>query len=296
MYAIAGFGGHESNGSGLNDMPQTERLKRQARPRAIAGRPIPAAPATKREGISFSRNMHSSLAHQIGRDIVGGVYPPGSLLPNEVDMCTRFSVSRTTLREAYSVLNAKSLIIARPKVGTRVRPKGDWNMLDPDVLAWHFQTVPTRDYIADLYTLRQMVEPAAAALAANARARKTLDRIAAAYADMERFKDGGGDLINADLQFHLAILEASGNYFIGALGSLIHAALLGTFELTWEGAARMRDGRLHQHYVVYEAIRDGDPEAAHERMSTLLRDSIRDVRESLRKRDKPRRRTRPAAR
>jgi DNA-binding FadR family transcriptional regulator len=247
----------------------------------------------------FSRNMHSSLAHQIGRDIVGGLHPPGSLLPNEVDMCTRFAVSRTTLREAYSVLNAKALITARPKVGTRVRPKGDWNMLDPDVLAWHLQTVPTRDFIADLYTLRQIVEPAAAALAATARARRTVDRIAAAYADMERFKDGAGDLINADLQFHLAILEATGNHFIGALGGLIHAALLGTFELSWQGAARMRDDRLHQHRAVYEAIRDGNAEEARERMSTLLHDSIRDVRESLRQRDAParaRRSGRPATR
>jgi DNA-binding FadR family transcriptional regulator len=265
-------------------MAQTERLKRQARPRAVTGRAIPPAVPAKREGISFSRNMHSSLAHQIGRDIVGGLYPPGSLLPNEVEMCSRFSVSRTTLREAYSVLNAKSLIVARPKVGTRVRPKGDWNMLDPDVLSWHFQTVPTQDYIDDLYVLRQIVEPAAAALAATARAPETLERIAAAFADMERFKDGGGDLIAADLQFHLAILEATGNHFIGALGSLIHAALLGTFEISWEGAARMRDGRLQQHWVIFEAIRNGDPEQARERMSILLRDSIRDVRESLRKR------------
>jgi DNA-binding FadR family transcriptional regulator len=135
----------------------------------------------------------------------------------------------TTLREAYSVLNAKALIVARPKVGTRVRPKADWNMLDPDVLAWHLQTVPTKDFIDDLYTLRQMIEPAAAALAATAKEGATINRIAAAYADMERFKDGGGDLIAADLQFHLAILEATGNYFIGALGGLIHAALLGAF-------------------------------------------------------------------
>src|SRR3972149_5816084 len=87
------------------------------------------------EAVSFDRNMHSYLANRLGREIVGGLYPPGSLLPNEVEMCARFSVSRTTLREAYSMLSAKSLIVARPKVGTRVRPKTDWNMLDPEVLA-----------------------------------------------------------------------------------------------------------------------------------------------------------------
>ena len=87
--------------------------------------------------------------------------------------------------------------------------------------------------------LRQVVEPAAAALAASGRKGVAIERIGAAYADMERFKDGAGDLIAADLRFHLAILEATGNRFIGALGSLVHAALLCTFKLSWAGAARI---------------------------------------------------------
>jgi GntR family galactonate operon transcriptional repressor len=256
-------------------------------PQATAGsRPRPRAAANGSGGgeFPFERNLHAYLANQLGREIVGGVYPPGSLLPHEFEMCTRFAVSRTALREAYSVLTAKALIVARPKVGTRVRPKADWNMLDPDVLAWHLQTVPTENFVADLYVLREMVEPAAAALAATGRAPATIDRIAAAYADMERFKDGTGDLIAADLQFHLAILEATGNHFIGALGSLIHAALVGTFKLSWEGAARMQDDRLHQHRAIFEAIRDGKPESARTRMTELLRESMNDVRKFLRRR------------
>ena len=239
------------------------------------------------DGGSFERNIHSYLANKLGQEIVGGIYPPGSLLPNEVEMRTRFSVSRTTLREAYSVLTAKALIVARPKVGTRVRPKADWNMLDPEVLAWHLQTDPTEEFVTDLFVLRQMVEPQAAAFAASGRERVTIDRIAAAYADMQRFKDGDGDLVAADLQFHLAILEASGNLFIGALGSLIHAALVSTFKLSWEGAARIKDDRLHQHLAVFKAIRDGSPELAHKRMAELLRDSFSDVSGFLRKHDAP---------
>ncbi len=264
-------------------MPPSNRVGHDGhRARAGLGRGAVPAAAARGSDVAFDRNMHSYLANKLGQEIVGGVYPPGSLLPNELDMRARFSVSRTTLREAYSVLTAKSLIVARPKVGTRVRPKADWNMLDPEVLAWHLQTVPTEEFVADLYVLRQMIEPQAAALAASGRARATIDRIAAAYADMERFKDGDGDLIAADLQFHLAILEASGNLFIGALGSLIHVALVTTFKLSWEGAARMRDDRLHQHRAVFEAIRDGLPDLAHKRMADLLSDSISDVREFLR--------------
>ena len=166
-------------------------------------------------------------------------------------------MSRTALREAYSMLSAKALIVARPKIGTRVRPKSDWNLLDPEVLAWHLQATPSEHFVDDLFVLRQMVEPAAAALAASAPSRATIDRIADAYGRMERFKNGAGDLIGADLDFHMAILEATGNHFLAALGGLIHAALECTFRLSWQGAARIQDDRLHQHRAIFEAIRDG---------------------------------------
>ena len=237
------------------------------------------------DGASVERNIYAYIAHTIGCEIVGGVFPSGTLLPNEFEMRARFSVSRTALREAYGILAAKGLIVARPKVGTRVRPKSDWNLLDPEVLAWHLESVPNEEFISELYTLRQMIEPQASALAAIAPSEATIEGIAAALADMVRFKDGAGDLINADLRFHLAILNATGNHFIGALGGLIHAALFCTFKLSWEGAARIRDSRLRQHRDVLDAIRDKKPDLARERMQTMLRDSLGDVREFLRQRD-----------
>jgi GntR family galactonate operon transcriptional repressor len=233
----------------------------------------------------FERNIHTSLAGRLGREIVGEIYPAGSLLPNAADMCARFSVSRTALREAYSVLTAKAMIVARPKIGTRVRPKTDWNMLDPEVLSWHLQSTPTENFVAELFVLRQMVEPEAAGLAASAHSRATIDRIAEAYGRMDRFKDGAGDLIGADLDFHMRILEATGNHFLTALGGLIRTSLECTFELSWEGASRIQDARLHQHRGIFEAIRDGSPELAKSRMTELLSDSIDDVREYLKQRD-----------
>jgi GntR family transcriptional regulator, galactonate operon transcriptional repressor len=232
---------------------------------------------------AFERNISAFIAGTLGREIVGGVYPVGSLLPSVDETCARFSASRTALREAYSVLAAKALIAARPKVGTRVRPRSDWNMFDPDVLAWHIQSVPTQKFVADLFVLREMVEPAAAALAASLRSQATVDRIADAYARMQRFKDGSGDLIEADLQFHSAILEATANPFLTALSGSIHASLQCTFRYSWEGAARIQESRLLQHGGILSAIRDGLPEVAKDRMTTLLRDSLNDVKKYFRK-------------
>ena len=99
---------------------------------------------------------------------------------------------------------------------------------------------------------------------------------------MERCKDGAGDLVEADLQFHMAILTGSANPFLSALGSLIHASLQFVFRYSWKGAAKMADSRLRQHGVILEAIKAGDPEAAQRRMADLLSNSIDDVRTALR--------------
>jgi DNA-binding FadR family transcriptional regulator len=253
--------------------------RRIASAQGVAGRPH------GRDDPAFERNIYSQLAGRLGQEIVAGLYPAGSLLPSAQDMCVRFAVSRTALREAYSILSAKGLIVARPKIGTRVRPKAEWNLLDPEVLAWHLAATPSEHLVDELFALRQMVEPPASALAASSPSRDTVARIAEAYGRMERLKSGAGDLIGADLDFHMAILEASGNRFLAALGGLIHTALECSFRLSWRGAAGIQDNRLFQHQEVFEAIRDCDPERARRRMAELLQDSIGDVREYLRQRD-----------
>ncbi len=217
------------------------------------------------------------LAAALGGEIIAGVYSPGSRLPSEASLLERFKVSRPTLREAFRVLAAKGLIVSRQKVGTSVRPKSDWNMLDPDFLAWHLRTALNENFVNDLFQLRQMVEPQAAYLAAKAHDSAAIKRIGAAYSDMERSNGVDGDVTDADLRFHQAILDATGNLFIGALGGLIETALVGTFQLGWRAAASIRDDRLHQHRSVLKAISDGKPEEARDRMAQLLQDSMGDV-------------------
>ncbi len=142
----------------------------------------------------------------------------------------------------FQVLAAKGFIVSRQKVGTSVRPKSAWNMLDPDFLAWHLRAALTEEFVADLFQLRQMVEPQAAYLAAQSRDFEAIERIKSAYADMDRWKTGRGDLTGADLRFHQGILDATGNLFIGALGGLIHTAFsIGTFKLGWSDAVIKED-------------------------------------------------------
>lgn len=219
----------------------------------------------------------ANLVNTLGRKIVSGVYPESAALPPEAVMLDRFGVSRTALREAYSKLTAKGLVQARPRVGTSVRPRANWNMLDHDVLAWHLQTKPPEEIASDLYTLRRMIEPSAAELAAAARSDEDLRKIQTALETMKRSATEEAALVEADYSFHVAILTATHNPFINAFSSLIRAAMLSVFELSWRGAEVIKEHRLMQHGLVADAIRDRESALARRRMEELLDESIEDA-------------------
>ena len=129
--------------------------------------------------------MHGRIVQDLGMDIVGGKVAPGERLPAEVLLCETYGVSRPVLREATRVLVAKGLVVSKPRVGSVVRPRADWHMLDPDVLYWTLSSVPEGEFFRSLLTVRRIIEPAAAALAATSGSSEDLARIEAAYTRME---------------------------------------------------------------------------------------------------------------
>src|SRR5712692_3135820 len=108
------------------------------------------------------QSLHGRIVHAIGRRIVRGDLRPGDLLPAEPEL----GASRTVVREATKVLAAKGLVESRPKTGTRVRPRDQWNLLYPDVLAWQQEGAADDDLLRKLTEVRRVIEPAAAELAA----------------------------------------------------------------------------------------------------------------------------------
>ncbi len=223
----------------------------------------------------------SNLVNAIGRNIISGIYPEGELLPNEAAMLAKYEVSRTALREAYSKLTAKGLLSARPRVGTSVRSRDNWNILDPDVLDWHLQSVPASEFARDLYSLRRMIEPSAAGLSAEFHTEDDIQKIMSALAQMRSHSAEESLLVEADFQFHLAILAATKNPFINAFSALIRAAMISTFQLSWRGAEVHKQQRLDQHAAVAEAIRARDSQRAKLLMEALLEESYQDINEAL---------------
>lgn len=89
-------------------------------------------------GRQSARNFHSFVINEIGLGVASGAFPLGSILPNDAEMMDRYGVSRTVLREALKTLEAKGLVEARAKVGTRIQPRSRWNLFDRQVLFWIF--------------------------------------------------------------------------------------------------------------------------------------------------------------
>src|SRR5690606_6754618 len=86
-------------------------------------------------------------------------FPVGSILASDVVMMETYGVSRTVLREALKTLEAKGLVEARPKVGTRVSPTSRWSFFDPQVLSWHFYAKPDRRFYESLFDTRRAGNP-----------------------------------------------------------------------------------------------------------------------------------------
>ena len=205
---------------------------------------------------------------------MSGQIRPGELLP------AHLPASRTVLREAIKVLVAKGLVESRPRTGTRVRPRGDWNLLDPDVMAWQQEGVAPAAFLLKLTEVRLIVEPAAAELAAQRASPTELEAIDEAYRDMAAaLGDDGEDyeaFDRADIRFHRGIVRACGNDLLERMSDVVSSALLVSFQATSRLPGRA-NASLPKHRAILEAIRDHHPRRAGEAMRRLVLSTAREI-------------------
>jgi DNA-binding FadR family transcriptional regulator len=213
--------------------------------------------------------LHGSIARKLGISIVSGQYKPGDLLDGEISSSEQFAVSRTAYREAVRILAAKGLVDARPKVGTRINPKSKWNLLDPDVLLWTFESEPDPDVLNSLFELRNVVESAAAGFAATRRSAAHLKAMRVALRDMAKYTLSTEAGRQADLDFHTTLLDATDNPFIISLTSGVSAAINATTVFKYRKGPLRRDP-MPDHLLVFEAIAARNPVKAEQAMSELI--------------------------
>ncbi|UYO00850.1 MAG: FadR family transcriptional regulator [Devosia sp.] len=175
-------------------------------------------------GRRAARNFHTFVINEIGQAIVTGTFPVGSVLASDAVMMEQYGVSRTVLREALKTLEAKGLVEARPKVGTRVSPRLRWNFFDPQVLAWHFDAAPDPAFYDSLFRIRDLLEPPIVELAARHRNAEQVRLLKYWCHQMETADDSIEQFGLACLEVHTIIADSGHDMLL--------RSVLGVVELT----------------------------------------------------------------
>ncbi len=219
-------------------------------------------------GRMFSGNFTRHIVQSLGRSIALGEFPAGQPLKAESELCEDFDASRTVLREAVKMLTAKGMLDARPRRGTIVLPESQWNLSDPEILNWLLDRKGALPIIAEFADMRLAIEPAAAALAATNLTPENRDVLQQAIERMRAAEKGEDDHLDADIAFHVGILQASGNRFFWNMRHTIDVALRFSIRITNRSKGVER-ASVEDHQRILDCILAGDPKAAESVMREL---------------------------
>lgn len=220
---------------------------------------------------ALGRNLTFGLLDAVGRSVVLGEYED-RVFPKEADLAQQYGVSRSVTREALKMLAAKGLLNARPKQGTFVCPQEQWNLFDTDVLRWLLDRKFSVALLRQFNELRVGVEPQAASLAAKRARPAQVAAIAAGLERMRRAEKGEDDALEADIDFHVAVLRASGNPFYIQFRDIVTTALRTSIRFTNRIAGKTAN--INDHAAVHAAIAAGNETAAFEAMRKLIDDVL----------------------
>lgn len=224
--------------------------------------------------MAFTTSLPTGVARRtvdvIGRWIADDTFSPDRPIPTEQELAATLGVSRATVRDAIKVLSGKGLVRTARRYGTRVLPVEDWNLLDGDVVRWHRRDHPRmRRIFAETTELRCIMEPAAAALAAERATAAQVDTIVDAAYAIHPEADDVQALFEADCRFHVTILDATQNQVMRQLRQIIVTMLRVSYDF---GVSHHNSDPVTRqgHILVAEAIASRDGEAARKRMATML--------------------------
>jgi DNA-binding FadR family transcriptional regulator len=226
--------------------------------------------------------VREQVIAELTRLLAKGAFQPGERIPTERELSERLGVSRGTVREAVQFLQALGLVEIRHGSGTfrAMQPK------EPNELRgeWRRWTRRHAVRVRELLQVRQGLESFAAELAAE-RAAKGSEDGARLVEAIERMGAAVGSedvsaLVQADMDFHSAVCEASGNTALVELSELLGKELVRERAATWTMPGRPPRS-LREHREIFEAIQAGDGLRARAAVLAHLRSVERDLTRSV---------------
>jgi len=220
--------------------------------------------------------------HQIRELIRTGELNKGDRLPAERELSERLGVSRTVVREAIKMLRTSGYVKVRMGVGTFVA-EDPVNILEDSL---SYSNDPESKKIADLHQVREVLEPAVAALAAQNATLEDIQKMEKVIQDMELNLSNRYRYIEADKLFHVALAEATkNNVFTILLNSIVDLLQEARrLAISTPGAGERSS---HYHRRILDAVKNRDAEEAFNTMSEHMHQTQRDTNASLRSKTSP---------
>lgn len=211
--------------------------------------------------------LYEQIVQQIEESIRTKALKEGDQLPPERELAHQFGVSRTAVREAVKALRGKGLVEAYPGRGTFITNQTSHSLkqsLDRVV------KIDEPEGAARLTEVREILEPEIAALAAARANEEDLQAMREAIGVMEEARRDPDAFIEGDLDFHLALADATANPLILSLVDPIIALLRENRMRTYYVDGGPERGQYH-HKRILEAIEQRDSRGAREAMRAHLR-------------------------
>jgi GntR family transcriptional repressor for pyruvate dehydrogenase complex len=206
--------------------------------------------------------LYEQIVEQIERRIVAGELKEGDHLPSERELSEQFAVSRTAVREAIKALQEKGMVEVFVGRGTYISTK------TAGVVRHSLSLLMKNDIangIMNMVELREVMEPEIASLAATRISEDCIATMQDAFDKMEASMNNVEAFVEADLDFHLALAEATQNPIILAILDSVIDLLREQRIITSLSTGVVQHGQNH-HKIIMDAIKRRDPIAAREAM------------------------------
>ena len=211
------------------------------------------------------------VVDKITNSIINGELSDGELLPPENQLCEIFGISRSILREAFSVLVSKGLVEVKQGHGTFVRlPKIDV----PEEAVRNYLMTNTFSLL-QLMEVRTPIEVEVARLAAERRQEKHVSIMDESLQIMHANSNGAETLSDADEAFHQAIIDASGNLLFG----IMIRSIIVNLHIGRQLAIRHFgiEVVIQEHEKIYQAIIKKQPAVAAKKMKEHMEGALKRI-------------------
>ncbi|MDY0908238.1 FadR/GntR family transcriptional regulator [Microbacterium sp. CFBP9034] len=207
-----------------------------------------------------------AVLNELVEAIVSGRVQPGETLPPEAVLSQQFGVSRTVIRESMKRLQEKGMVTVAQGRGTHVNAMSAWNLLDPLVLPALIGHDDALGILDDLSVVRGALEAAMAGALAARRTDEVVETLRASLTTMQENMADSAAFRQADVRFHIAVMELSGNLLAENIARVLFDRALESTRYHGVDPEHAFEMTMQEHERIVEAIDAGDADAARRAM------------------------------